>query len=135
METKISGILLHNPGSHRISPSSVQVADGVVISVGAQPDALQGCATFYICLSQNRDFGGEQIRFQACRNENLGNYRMSNGTPWNDQVSSIRNAQSSGIQSRLYNYQLQQLAVRPRPERRQLPAEPRQRHLRRRRQR
>jgi hypothetical protein len=104
LESKISGILLHNPGSHRISPDSVQVGDGVVISVGVQPNALQGCATFWICLNQNKDFGGELLRFEACRDENLGNYHMSNGTRWNDQVSSIRNAQSSGVQSRFYNY-------------------------------
>jgi hypothetical protein len=104
VELRINSLLQHNPGSHRISPNQIQVADGAVISVAAQPNDVQGCPTFWLCLSENSNFGGDQIRFEACRNENLGNYHMAGGRAWNDQISSIRNAQSSGIQSRFYNY-------------------------------
>jgi hypothetical protein len=100
VERQIKGILRHNPGSHRISSTEVEVGDGVVISVASD---LKGCPKYWLCLSQYDNFGGQYINFTKCQDENLGNYSMSDGRRWNDKVSSIRNAQV-GVQSRFYNY-------------------------------
>jgi hypothetical protein len=101
----LRAIVKNNPGSRIISSSEVELSEGVVADFAVNPNDLQGCPTFWLCLNSNSNFGGEQIRFFNCTNENLGNYRMSNGSAWNDQVSSIRNAQSgSNAQARFYNY-------------------------------
>jgi Peptidase inhibitor family I36 len=98
-------IIKNNPGARIISASEVELGDGVVVDVPINPHDVQGCPKFWLCLSSDANFGGEQIRFFNCTNENLGNYRMSNGSSWNDKVSSIRNAQAgSNAQARFYNY-------------------------------
>ncbi|MGW4213463.1 hypothetical protein ACWEIJ_36135 [Lentzea sp. NPDC004789] len=104
VEQDVQAVLRLNPGSHRITTNVVEVGKGVRISVPVQVNSVLGCATHWLCLSEHANFGGYQISFEACRNENLGNYHMPDGRSWNDQVSSIRNAQSGGVQSRFYNY-------------------------------
>ena len=98
-------LVANNPGARIISASEVELGDGVVVDMPANTNDVQGCPKFWLCLSSNANFGGEQIRFFNCKNENLGNYRMSNGSGWNDTVSSIRNAQTgSNAQARFYNF-------------------------------
>lgn len=104
VEQDVQALLRLNPGSRRIATNVVEVNEGVTISVPLQINSVEGCATYWLCLSENSNFGGEQLRFQACHNENLSEYRMSNGRTWNDRVSSIRNARGGGVQSRFYNY-------------------------------
>jgi hypothetical protein len=96
--------LNNNPGARLISSHEVELRDGVVVDIPASPLDVQGCPKFWLCLSSDSEFNGEQIRFFNCNNEFLGNYRMTNGKAWTDQVSSIRNAQAgSNAQARFYN--------------------------------
>ncbi|MFC3896812.1 peptidase inhibitor family I36 protein [Lentzea rhizosphaerae] len=104
VEQEVQAVLRLNPGSHRVAPNVVEVDEGVTISVPTQINDIQNCKTSYLCLSEHANFGGHQISFWKCRDVNLGYYKLPDGRTWNDQVSSIRNAQSRGVQSRFYNY-------------------------------
>jgi hypothetical protein len=105
VEDQVAAILRNNLGSQRIGANEVELAEGVVVTVSAQPSAVQGCPAYHLCLNEHSNFGGEQLKLYACRNVNLGNLEMRDGRRWNDKVSSIRNAQvGSGAQARFYNY-------------------------------
>lgn len=117
-EQKIHGLLKYNPGAKRIGPDSVELEKGVIVTV--HPDSgssgvvpavspslcslRHGVSAGWLCLYQNSNFGGDEIDFTVCANRNLGDYRMADGRAWNDQISSIDNDQTSGVQSRFYNY-------------------------------
>ena len=101
----LRALVRNNPGARIISASEVQLSEGVVVDFPAAPNDVQSCPTFWLCLSEHANFGGEQIRFFNCGDENLGNYRMTNGRNWRDVVSSIRNAQAgSNAQARFYTF-------------------------------
>ncbi len=75
--------------------------NGMVISVDSMD--VEGCPNNSLCLSEDKNFGGEYLPFPDCLTHQLSESRMSDGRQWNDQVSSIRNAHSGG-QARFYNY-------------------------------
>ena len=103
VESEVQGLLRFNPGARRVAGNAVDVGNGVVITI-IQPNSLQGCDTGWLCLNADSDFRGAFINFFFCGDVNLGRMHMSDGRLANDQVSSIRNAQTGGVQSRFYNY-------------------------------
>ncbi|HEX6469748.1 MAG TPA: hypothetical protein VF069_11685 [Streptosporangiaceae bacterium] len=112
-ERQVSGLLKYNPGAKRISTDSVQLAKGVVVTVQPRTASLvsvslcsfrHGDSVGWLCMYQNSNWGGYNLDLYKCGNVNLANYHMGDGRPWNDQISSIDNDQTSGVQSRFYNY-------------------------------
>jgi hypothetical protein len=109
VETRVQGLLRNNPGSHRVGPSSVEVTKGHVVTACTPPQCSgpwdSKCAVYNLCLFQHADWGGYKHSFYYCGNYNLYNIRMDDGRTFNDQVSSVENAQiGSSAVSRLYDY-------------------------------
>jgi hypothetical protein len=104
-DERVAAVLANNPGARAVGPGKVELSDGIFLNVPVQPFDVQGCPTQSLCLSQHANFAGDQLQFIRCRDVNLGNLRMRDGRPWNDKVSSIRNAQvGNDAQARFYNY-------------------------------
>jgi hypothetical protein len=112
VEHEVGELLRLNPGSHRISATEVELRPGLVASVppartgsgGVVAADVQGCRTSYVCLNEHADFRGYGISLIQCGLVNLYDSFMPDGRRWSDQVSSIRNAQTGGLQARFHNY-------------------------------
>ena len=121
--------LAANPGSRRISATSVLLAPGVIMSVpgpvstgatmtvptqnGGQMRVaaalpVNACPSGYLCVWQhvyrNANQAGAVLRFYYCRTEYLGNYYISSGNSWRDDISSIWNNQTGGVLSGFYDW-------------------------------
>jgi hypothetical protein len=99
----VQALLRTNPGSRRVGDNAVGVEKGVVVRV-PKTDAVLGCRDFYLCLNEHSNLRGIQLDLTRCGDVNLGRIGMGDGRVWNDRVPSIRNAQSSWVQSRFYNF-------------------------------
>lgn len=102
VEQQVAGLLKHNPGAHRLDATSVEIADGVVVTVPAAGAKLTGkaaadiplvCAVGWSCYWEHSFFHGERISFYTCNSRDLSKLYMSSGRPWNDQISSVGNNQ------------------------------------------
>jgi hypothetical protein len=123
---QVTEIIKANPGSQRISDTSVLLEPGVVMTVPGlveadatmtvpTPDGRQltvaasdsSCAYTYLCVWQhiyrNVDRPGAKLAFYFCRSEDLGRYYISAGNSWRDDISSIWNNQSGGAVSSFYD--------------------------------
>ncbi|GLY72740.1 hypothetical protein Airi01_010070 [Actinoallomurus iriomotensis] len=115
VESQVAGLLKYNKGAKRIAADKVDLGQGAVVTV--HPDSAvspavsvslcsfrHGDAVGWLCLYQNDNWGGENLDLTVCTNVNLSTKYMSNGRPWNDQISSIDNDQTSNVTSVFYNY-------------------------------
>ncbi len=98
-------ILVRNPGSRQISPNSVRLERGVVMTV--RPASASGkCPGGFLCLFQNTNFDGYQItlgRNDKCDYIDLTPINMPTGTSWANQASSIDNPQPRPSSAWLYH--------------------------------
>jgi hypothetical protein len=120
---QVADALAANPGSRRISPTSVLLAPGVVVTVpgpvtaGATmtvpvPRSRQvtvaaadtSCASGWLCMWQHVYRAGARLAFYYCNTQNLGNYYISSGNSWRDDISSIWNHQTGGVVSYFYDW-------------------------------
>ena len=126
---QVAEALAANPGSRRISATSVLLAPGVIMSVpgpvstgatmtvptqnGGQMRVaaalpVNACPSGYLCVWQhvyrNANQAGAVLRFYYCRTENLANYNISSGNSWRDDISSIWNNQTGGVLSGFYDW-------------------------------
>jgi hypothetical protein len=123
VDRQMAEVLAANPGSRRISPTSVLLAPGVVMTVPGPVTAgatmtvpLQGgkqvtvaatdtsCASGWLCMWQHIYRGGAKLAFYYCRTEYLSNYYISAGNDWRDDISSIWNHQYGGVVSGFYDW-------------------------------
>jgi hypothetical protein len=108
----IRDAMLANPGSRQVSADTIELRPGVTMSITSERSESGVCPEEFLCLFQHANFHSDwdtpwrsvRLAFTRCQVENLGNYKMPDGRPWNDQVSSIDNAQIGGVQSKFYNY-------------------------------
>jgi Peptidase inhibitor family I36 len=124
-DRQVAEVLAANPGSRRISATSVLLAPGVVMTVPGPvtPGATMtvsvsggrqvtvaaadtSCASGWLCMWQHIYRGGAKLAFYYCRTENLGNYYISAGNSWRDDISSIWNHQTGGVVSYFYDWKL-----------------------------
>jgi hypothetical protein len=126
-DRQVAAALAANPGSRRISATSVLLAPGVVMTVPgpvaagstmtvptqsggqmvvAAAAADSTCASGWLCMWQHIYRGGAKLAFYYCRTENLGNYYISAGNSWRDDISSIWNHQTGGVVSYFYDWKL-----------------------------
>jgi Peptidase inhibitor family I36 len=124
-DRQVTEALKANPGSRRISPTSVLLAPGVVMTIPGPVTAgatmavpLPGgkqvtvaaadssCASGWLCMWQHIYRGGAKLAFYYCRTEYLGNYYISSGNSWRDDISSIWNNQTGGVLSGFYDWKL-----------------------------
>ncbi|MDX3581262.1 peptidase inhibitor family I36 protein [Streptomyces europaeiscabiei] len=100
LERQVEGLLRHNEGAERVAKDRVRLAPGVEMSVvpstRAAADGTGDCRTGYACVWQHRDATGYRLDFYNYGSYTLSNYRMPDGTSWQDQVSSYYNAQTGG---------------------------------------
>jgi hypothetical protein len=120
---QVADALAANPGSRRISATSVLLAPGVVMTIpgpvpaGATmavpiPGGRQvtvaaadtSCASGYLCMWQHVYRAGAKLAFYYCNTQNLGNYYISPGNSWRDDISSIWNHQTGGVVSYFYDW-------------------------------
>jgi hypothetical protein len=126
---QVAQALAANPGSRRISATSVLLAPGVVMTVPGPVSAgatmtipthngshmvvaaalpVSSCPSGWLCVWQhvyrNANQAGAVLRFYYCRTENLGNYNISPGNSWRDDISSIWNNQTGGVLSGFYDW-------------------------------
>jgi len=127
VDRQVAAVLAANPGSRRISATSVLLAPGVVMTVPgpvaagstmAVPTQSGGqmvvaaaaadstCASGWLCMWQHVYRAGARLAFYYCRTENLGNYYISAGNSWRDDISSIWNHQTGGVVSYFYDWKL-----------------------------
>jgi Peptidase inhibitor family I36 len=127
VDRQVAAVLAANPGSRRISATSVLLAPGVVMTVPgpvtagstmAVPTQSGGqmvvaaaaadstCASGWLCMWQHIYRAGARLAFYHCRTENLGNYYISAGNSWRDDISSIWNHQTGGVVSYFYDWKL-----------------------------
>ena len=124
VDRQVAAVLAANPGSRRISATSVLLAPGVVMTVPgpvaagstmAVPTQSGGqmivrhaadttCASGWLCMWQHVYRAGARLAFYYCRTENLGNYYISAGNSWRDDISSIWNHQTGGVLSYFYDW-------------------------------
>jgi hypothetical protein len=127
--SQVAEALAANPGSRRISATSVLLAPGVIMTVpgpvstgatmtvptqsGGQMRVaaalpVNACPSGYLCVWQhvyrNANQAGAVLRFYYCRTEYLGNYNISPGNSWRDDISSIWNNQTGGALSGFYDW-------------------------------
>jgi hypothetical protein len=126
-DRQVAAVLAANPGSRRISATSVLLAPGVVMTVPgpvaagstmtvptpsggqmvvAAAAADSTCASGWLCMWQHIYRAGARLAFYYCRTENLGNYSISSGNSWRDDISSIWNHQTGGVVSYFYDWKL-----------------------------
>jgi Peptidase inhibitor family I36 len=120
---QVAEALAANPGSRRISTTSVLLAPGVVMTVPGPvtagstmsvpvPGGKQvtvaatdtSCASGWLCMWQHIYRGGAKLAFYYCNTQNLGNYYISPGNSWRDDISSIWNHQTGGVLSGFYDW-------------------------------
>jgi len=126
---QVTAALAANPGSRRISATSVLLAPGVVMTVPGPVSAdatmtvptqngdqmrvaaalpVSSCPSGWLCVWQhvyrNANQAGAVLRFYYCRTEYLGNYNISAGNSWRDDISSIWNNQTGGALSAFYDW-------------------------------
>jgi len=126
---QVADALAANPGSRRISATSVLLAPGVVMTVSGPVSAgatmsvptqnggqmvvaaalpVSSCPSGWLCVWQhvyrNANQAGAVLRFYYCRTEYLGNYNISPGNSWRDDISSIWNNQTGGVLSGFYDW-------------------------------
>ena len=120
---QVAAALKANPGSRRITLTSVLLAPGVVMTVpgpvtaGARMTvpvrggrqvtvaaADTSCASGWLCMWQHIYRAGAKLAFYYCNTQNLGNYYISSGNSWRDDVSSIWNHQTGGVVSYFYDW-------------------------------
>ena len=126
---QVADALAANPGSRRISATSVLLAPGVVMTVSGPVSAgatmsvptqnggqmvvaaalpVSSCPSGWLCVWQhvyrNANQAGAVLRFYYCRTEYLGNYNISAGNSWRDDISSIWNNQTGGALSGFYDW-------------------------------
>ncbi|WP_327726714.1 peptidase inhibitor family I36 protein [Streptomyces sp. NBC_00487] len=100
LERQIEGLLRHNEGAERVGKDRVRLEPGVEMSV--VPSARAGaagtgdCRTGYACVWQYRDATGYRLDFYYYGSYTLSNYTLSDGSSWQDRVSSYYNAQTGG---------------------------------------
>lgn len=119
---QVTEVLQANPGSRRISETSVLLAPGVIMTV---PGAIEASATMtvpsrdgrqatvsaastscpsqYLCLWEHVWRGGARLAFYYCGYVDLYRYRLNQYTLWDDDVSSIWNNQTGGVVSWFYD--------------------------------
>jgi len=128
-DSRVAAALAANPGSRRISATSVLLAPGVIMTVPGQVATgatmtvptqnggqmvvaaalpVNACPSGYLCVWQhvyrNANQAGAVLRFYYCRTEYLGNYNISAGNSWRDDISSIWNNQTGGVLSGFYDW-------------------------------
>jgi hypothetical protein len=122
-DREVAAVLAANLGSRRISATSVLLAPGVVMTVpgpvtaGATmtvpvPGGRQvtvavadtSCASGWLCMWQHVYRAGAKLAFYYCNTQNLGNYYISPGNSWRDDISSIWNHQTGGVVSYFYDW-------------------------------
>lgn len=122
---QVAEVLRANPGSRRISATSVLLAPGVVMTVPGPVTAaatmtvpLQGgkqvtvaatdtsCAYQWLCMWEHVWRGGAKLAFYSCGSKQLANYYIRAGDSWRDDISSIWNNQSGGVVSAFYDWKL-----------------------------
>ena len=126
---QVTDALAANPGSRRISATSVLLAPGVTMTVPGPVSAsatmtvptqnggqmrvaaalpVNACPSGWLCVWQhvyrNANQAGAVLRFYYCRTEYLGNYNISAGNSWRDDISSIWNNQTGGVLSGFYDW-------------------------------
>jgi hypothetical protein len=126
---QVTEALAANPGSRRISATSALLAPGVIMTVPGPVSAgatmtvptqnggqmrvaaalpVNACPSGYLCVWQhvyrNANQAGAVLRFYYCRTEYLGNYNISAGNSWRDDISSIWNNQTGGVLSGFYDW-------------------------------
>jgi hypothetical protein len=126
---QVAEALAANPGSRRISATSVLLAPGVImtvpgpVSTGATmtvPTQNRGqmvvaaalpvnaCPSGWLCVWQhvyrNANQPGAVLRLYFCRTENLADYNISAGNSWRDDISSIWNNQTGQVLSGFYDW-------------------------------
>jgi hypothetical protein len=126
---QVAEALAANPGSRRISATSVLLAPGVVMTVPGPVSAgatmtvptqyggqmvvaaalpVSSCPSGWLCVWQhvyrNANQAGAVLRFYYCRTEYLGNYLISAGNSWRDDISSIWNNQTGRVLSGFYDW-------------------------------
>jgi hypothetical protein len=126
---QVAEALAANPGSRRISATSVLLAPGVIMTVPGPVSAgatmtvptqsggqmrvaaalpVNACPSGYLCVWQhvyrNANQAGAVLRLYFCRTEYLGNYYISAGNSWRDDISSIWNNQTGGALSGFYDW-------------------------------
>jgi hypothetical protein len=130
VDRQVAEILRLNPGSRRISATSVLLEPGVVMTVpgpvkagatmtvptrdGGQLTVSASdtsCAYQWLCMWQHIYRGGAKLAFYYCKIQWLGDYTYRDAADgkiksWRDTVSSIWNNQSGGAVSYFYNYQV-----------------------------
>jgi peptidase inhibitor family I36 len=119
---RVAEVLEANPGSRRISDTSVLLAPGIIMTVpgpvetratmtvpsrdGGQVTvsaASTSCPYQYLCLWEHVWRGGERLAFYYCGYVDLYKYRLNASSYWNNKVSSIWNNQSGGVVSWFYD--------------------------------
>ena len=128
-DRQVTDALAANPGSRRISATSVLLAPGVIMTVPGPVSAgatmivptqnggqmrvaaalpVNACPSGWLCVWQhvyrNANQAGAVLRFYYCRTEYLGNYNISAGNSWRDDISSIWNNQTGGALSGFYDW-------------------------------
>jgi hypothetical protein len=128
-DRQVAEAVAANPGSRRISATSVLLAPGVVMTVPGPVGAgatmtiptqnggqmavaaalpVNACPSGYLCVWQhvyrNANEPGAVLRLYFCRTENLGNYYISPGNSWRDDISSIWNNQTGQVLSGFYDW-------------------------------
>lgn len=100
VQREVAGLLRANPGSRQLDATSIEVDPGVVITVPSPArSATRGlpfiCATGWLCLWQDEWYQGNRISFYFCNYFDLSQYHLSDGSPWNDRVTSVGNNQAT----------------------------------------
>jgi hypothetical protein len=124
-DRQVAEAVAANPGSRRISSTSVLLAPGVVMTVPgpvaagstmtvptqsggqmvvAAAAADSTCTSGWLCMWQHVYRAGAKLQFYYCNTQNLGNYYISPGNSWRDDISSIWNHQTGGVVSYFYDW-------------------------------
>jgi hypothetical protein len=110
VERQIGYLLGAHPGAKRIDTYSVEVRDGVLITVPAPKSSgitpTANCAYYWLCLWSEYGLVGPRIAFTKCGLgvQNIGNLAYPHGGTWSDKVSSIMNNQTPGTWSSFYDW-------------------------------
>jgi hypothetical protein len=103
---RLDRLIEKNPGAKRVAPNAVELKNGVVLSfpaAGVAGAAEEICAYEDVCLFEHENFGGERIRFTFCFLYELRWFNLSDGRPWNTQVSSVINRHKVGTWASIWH--------------------------------
>jgi len=107
---QINYLMTAHPGAKRIDKYSVEVRDGVIVTVPAPAaDRLAvtaNCAYYWLCMWSEYGLVGPRIAFTKCGLgvQNLSDYAYPHGGTWSDKVSSIMNNQTPNTWSTFYDW-------------------------------